>query len=78
MIILRRTRKRLRRNTSRNLRTEYPAGQLQRPVDKPSRTRAGSSAWTEFAMMPMDMIRVALCGWLAFYGLLALAIWAMP
>jgi hypothetical protein len=27
---------------------------------------------------PMEMIRVALCGWLAFYALLGLALWAMP
>jgi hypothetical protein len=29
-------------------------------------------------MTPTEMVRAALCGWLAFYGLLALALWAMP
>jgi hypothetical protein len=33
---------------------------------------------TELQMTPMDMVRIALCGWLAFYGLLALGLWAMP
>jgi hypothetical protein len=29
-------------------------------------------------MTPMDMVRTALCGWLAFYGLIGLALSAMP
>jgi hypothetical protein len=28
-------------------------------------------------MTPIEMVRVALCGWLAFYGLIALVLWAM-